>query len=205
MGIAVNDNIRVTYFGRLFEQRILTVLNLRCSVAPTGTDTFAQLTDLAAALSDVTMSPLLNWIPLVSNDFSFDEVRVQRVLPTRTVYAKHAIGVTGSAATACTTANVAVSVEKRSNKPGRHGIGRVQMAGVPAAKYANGLLDATYLGQVQAQWHELVFAILPGGTMGSYRWCIAGSAALDPENDIIDTQAEDTVRVMRRRTLRVGI
>lgn len=203
-GIAVNDVIRVTYFCRLFSQRVLTVFHLRCATAPTGSDILTQLTNLANSCGGTGVFPLQGWLPLVGAELNFDEVRCQKVYPARTLYAKAAIGATGSHSDPCKTANVAVSVEKRTIHPGRKGIGRIQMAGIPASTYTDGSLDSSYLTAILSHWTDLDLSKTPATGGGSYKWCLFGGSLVTSDDDIIQVQPQTTLRVMRRRTVGVG-
>lgn len=207
MAIAVNDVIRVTYFQRLFDQRILTVLHMRCITAPApGTADIVALTNLADRLGQMASAPLQKWIPLVPSALLFDEVRAQRVSPTRSIYGKNFIGTTGSrVGTTVATANVAASIEKRSAIPGRTGIGRVQMAGVVNEVMVNASLTPDFLVEVQDCWEELLGNITVALDGAVYDWIIWGAGIPTLDNGIVDVQAKDTVRTMHRRTKGIGI
>lgn len=206
MAIAVNDVIRVTFFQRLFDQRVLTVFHMRCITAPApGTSDILAMTNLADQVGDPANVPLLEWRPLVTPSIVFDEVRCQRVSPTRSIYGKNFIGVNGTNAGTSVTANVAASIEKRSGIPGRTGIGRVQMAGVPQEQMVNGSLDSVYLALVQNAWEELLGNVTVAADGSVYDWIIWGEGVPTIDNGIIDVQAKDTVRVMHRRTKGIGI
>jgi len=204
MAIAVNNLIRATYFQRLFAQRILTVLHLRCVTAPTGTSTMAQLDNLATVLASPSGGPMFpDWQSNVAPQLLFDEVRCQVVWPARTVYGKAPMLFTGTHLDDCTTPNVAASIEKRSSVAGRHGIGRVQMAGIPETEYVAGELNAPYLEDLQDQWNDLELLVPSAVDSGVYAFCLPALSIQPGDDDIVDVQAQSSVRVMRRRTLRV--
>lgn len=206
MAISVNDVIRVTYFERLFEQRLLTVLHLRCVAAPAaGTTDAVALQNVANRFGDVAQAPLTSWRPLIAADLVWDEVRAQKVFPTRTVYQKDAIGVAGTHADPCEMPNLAMSIEKRTLHAGRKGVGRIQMGGVPNSVIENGMFTVGYLNAAQLCWESILGDITIAADSSIYRVCLWDGDTVTSEDDLFDVQAKDTVRTMHRRTLRVGI
>lgn len=201
----VNDVIRVTYWQRLYEQRILTVLHLRVVTPPAGSVSIAtELSELSEVLASPTHDLLSGWASNVSEDLLFDEVRCQIVHPNRTQYQVSAIGISGGMAEPSPTANVAVSIQKRTLRVGRRGNGRVQMAGIPASAIVDGDLTGLYLAAVDADWQELLDPVFVTETSGNYHWCLYGGQDVDANDDIFDVNAKQTLRTMHRRTLRVG-
>lgn len=205
MAVAVGNVARVTYWQRLFGQRILSVFHMRCTVAPAAGTTSAQaMINLATRMGNTGMTPLVDWIPLVTGDVNFDEVRAQLVFPAREVYQKDAIGTTGTGTGNPNTANIAVSIEKRSLHPGRKGVGRWQIAGTAANLIVGGMVDATYLTALQGLGNDLIGDVSVVADSSKWRFCLFGGAAVTSDDDIFDVQAKDTARTMHRRTLRVG-
>lgn len=205
MAIVINDVIRVTYWQRLFSQRVLTVLHMRCTTAPgAGTDDFTALNNLSQVLAAPTDPLMSKWRALVAPDLLFDEVRSQKVYPSRSVYGSSAMGYTGTFAGTANTANIAASIEKRSSVPGRRGIGRVQMAGVPTVALVSGSFTSAYLTAVRTAWLEMLIAVASPVDGAVYQTCLWGGLQTGPSTDLIDVQAKDTVRTMHRRTVRVG-
>lgn len=205
MPIAVNDVVRLVYFNRLYSQRLLTVLHLRCVTAPAGGIATEQALLNIANKYGAGADPLLTaWKSVVSQDFIFDEVRAQKVFPQRSIYAKAAIGDNGGDTEKALTANVAISIEKRSITANRHGIGRVQMAGCPGDVLEDGVWNSTYVGQVQTAWENLLGLQSVPADSSVYAFCLWDGNAVTSDDDLFDVQAKDTIRTMHRRTVRVG-
>lgn len=204
MAINVNDLIRVTYFNRMFGQRLLTVLHMRVVTAPSGSADIVSLTNLADRLADPAQPWVAAWRNIVTSDVTFDEVRCQKVFPTRTIYGKSATGFNGTESGNAITANTALSVEKRSAVAGRRGIGRVQLAGSRIVDMVTGSFDPTYLGAVQVAAQNLIALQSVPLDGGVYAWCLPNPTPLTSANDIVDVQAKDTVRTMHRRTVGLG-
>lgn len=204
--LAVNDIVRVTLFGSQASQRILNVLKLRVTVAPTGLNIFDQLTNLAAKLADTVNGPMLPaWVPLVGPAFSFDKVRCQRQWPIRSIYGEALIGQNGTSADQTNTPNQAISVEKRSSVPGRKGVGRVQVAGIPATVFFDGVFTPGYITDVGTAFQFLKTDFTVTADSGKYRWCLFSGGVPPDIDDIIDVNPKPEVRDMRRRTVGLGI
>lgn len=205
MAINVNDLIRVTYFQRMFQQRLLAVLHMRVVTAPAGASSdLVAMTNLANKVGDPAQVWVAAWRAIVTNQVLFDEVRCQKVFPVRGIYGKSAMAVTGSESGAASTANTAISIEKRSRIPGRKGIGRIQIAGSRIIDLVDGSFDPTYLSAVQSAGEQLIGLVSTPLDGGVYAWCLPGPTPLTSDNDISDVQAKDTVRTMHRRTVQVG-
>lgn len=205
MASAVNDVLRATYFQRLFGQRILTVFHLRTvTAAAGGTSDATELQEVANRLAATASFPLSGWRTLVSDSLSFDEVRVQRLSAPRTVYFKSAILTAGTLTDQPNTANLAVSIEKRTLRAGRRGIGRIQMAGAPMNRFSTGEVDPTYLATVQTAWNPLANLLSVPLTGAVYAFCLYGGVPVTSDDDVMDVQAKTAARTMHRRTLRVG-
>jgi len=208
--LAVDDVIQVTYWCRLFQQVIMSVLHIRVDTAPTsgGTSAEAQLQTLCdGKLAVRAEMPLLDaMIEAAGTNFAFDYVTAQLVRPIRSVYAKSFISVFGEYPALCTTANVAASISKQSLKVGRTGIGRLQFGGVPGEALVNGLIDSDYRAVQLTDIADEMYGGLPSvmGLGGSFRWCLP-AGGVDHEYDVYNAFPEATVRTMHRRTVGLGI
>lgn len=203
--VAIGDVFRVTYFQSLFDQRILNVFYLRCTVAPTGGVSYYDATaNLAARLGDDGIAPVQNWLPIVGDELEFNFCRAQRVYPTRDIYAQETMGVDGSHADPATMSNDAMSVEKRTLTFGPQGIGRMQLAGVPASTITAGKFSGAYQVAVQSFADTFLGDITVAADSSKYRFCLFNGTAATADDDYFDMIVHDTVRTMHRRTLRVG-
>lgn len=204
--VAVNDIIRCVFFNSTFEQEILTVLHYRCVTAPvTGSPTYdTSMLALSARLGDNTKAPLMQWQALASHDFFFGQVRAQRVSPTRDYYQNFLIVLEGSDPAACLTQNIAASIEKRSRKAGRQGIGKMQVGGIPAGAYAEGAFTTAFLTSLQALADNLPNLLTTPIDGGVYALCLWNGGPVTSDGDVMSCVVQDTVRTMRRRTLHVG-
>lgn len=207
MALAVGDVIQVSLRGTLYGQRILNVLHYSVAVAGSGTD-FDQLNILTSNLvtGGGSVDPLVDFLAAIAPQYQLEQVRAQRVYPARTVYAYTIDGRFGTFATGTELTNIAASLEKRTLTAGRMGIGRLQLAGIPTAAMDNGELTAAYKNAELSNLAQvLLLSITTSGPVVTYTPCLfnptAAGAKFSPLFSIV---INDSLRTMRRRTLRVG-
>lgn len=206
--LALNDTIRITYFGRLFNQVIESVLHARVVTLPSGGSTAEiQLEDLANKLSAPTFPFLSAYMSAAGNNFTMDYVRAQKVAPLRTIYLEAAISTGGGFGGVCTASNVACSIEKQSTTVGKKGIGRLQFGPVPYTQILNGQLDPAYLAVQMNGLATTMFGSFAGGPLyaGVYGWCLPANSVTPGGYDVFNAFAYPTLRTMHRRTVGLGI
>lgn len=206
--LAINDVLQITYRQTLFSQSIMNVFHARVVTAPVGgTTAEAQLEDLVPKLANPGVFPLLvAWKPAVSHDLFFNDVTVQKVKPVRTIFSVASIASFGTDADSPSTANLAVSFEKRTTFVGRKGIGRMQLAGVSAGYITNGRVSADWIADKGSTLAEAMYGNFSGGALygGVYTWCLP-SGGVDHSLDLYDVSVKTTARTMHRRTVGLGI
>lgn len=206
-GLAINDVVQVSFRGTLFGQKMLTILHYSVNVVGTGT-VESQLQELANALTidNAGVNLVTDYLAAIGPSFSLDTIRCQRVDPTRSVYQVSTANLNGTFATDCTTANIAASLLKRTATPGRRGLGRVQLPGVPAAAYTGGNLTNAYLTtELSNLCQDLMAGLTTPVSAVSMQPCIFNPGAAGSHfSPIVTVTPQETVRVMHRRTLFVG-
>jgi len=206
-GMAVGDIVQVSFRGTLFDQRILNIFHYVVNVAGTGT-VVEQLSAFANgfivdALGTNFQTEFLNCL---APSYTLDVVRTQRVYPTRSIYAQATADTPGTFATDTEVSNIAASILKRTETPGRMGIGRVQLAGIPTAAYENGSLSNAYLTGVLTNFAtDMVQSLTEPARGVTFVPCLYNpTAAGDKFSVIVAATPQSSIRTMHRRTLRVG-
>lgn len=206
--LAVDDVIEITYWCRLFNQRIMTVLHARVETTPAGTSAEVQLQALVDAYLSQRASCVFldNYIEAAGTNYTIEYVTAQRVKPTRSIYARADINVFGEFPALCTTANIAASIEKQSTKVGRKGVGRLQFGGIPGESVISGVIDSDYKNVQLKDLADVMFGgFTPGSPPGGgYRWCLPAGGT-DHDYDIYNAFVQNTARTMHRRTVGLGI
>jgi hypothetical protein len=207
MALSLNDVIQVSYRGSLFGQRILNIFHYVVAVAGAGTD-FDQLDNLSSniALGAGSTDMKSIFLAALAPEYTLEQIRVQRVYPTRSIYAYTTDGTSGTYATGCETSNVSVSLEKRTLRAGRMGIGRTQLAGIPTAAMNNGEVTAGYMTtELIGLATAMLWTITTTGPVVTYAPCLFNPLAVgDKFATLLSVIPQTSLRVMRRRTLRVG-
>jgi len=208
MALALSDVISVTIRGDLFGQTILTILHYAVSVPVAGGTVFGDLTDIAhtigAGLGGVVIKD--TYLAAAGPQYTLQRVRAQRVAPTRSVYADDIVGESGTHADATKTVNVAASILKRSETPGRMGLGRVQYGPIPGTKLTAGDLDAGYVaGELTDLANALAANLTTAARVITLVPVVYNPAAASPFFSVITSWVvQSAARTMHRRTLRLG-
>ena len=207
MALAQFDVVQVSIRSTLFDQRILNILHYVVNVPHTGSD-LDQLKDIATSIANDTGSqPIVSTLlALFSPELQIDDIRAQKVYPTRTIYQQTAVGQNGTNVAGVKTANTAMSFTKRSETPGRKGIGRIQLAGIGDGYMVAGKWDLAGIGaEVLAVRNALVGTYTTATTPITLVPCIFNpTGAPSHYSPVLSFDFEDTVRTMHRRTLRLG-
>lgn len=207
--MAVGDVLELTFSGRLMSQVILTVLHVRITTAPSGGSTAeAQLDDWVGWFSNkVTNNWLQKYLDAAAANFTVFECKLQKVYPTRTIFASSIIAETGQQTEDALQSNLAASIEKKTTTVGRKGVGRMQFAPLPKDAYAGGFVDPGFAATpLTGLANAMIGSINCGITYtGSARYCLPAAAGGGAAYDLYDAYPKETVRTMHRRTVGLGI
>lgn len=207
MGLAAGDIISITYESSYDAQQIRYVLHYKTTTSGTSANPESDLLAIATNFVDPVNNSLIAAIQAAAVDqFFFEACTAQRVYPARTIGMRVTTSFPGAVVGTGLPANSAVVITKRTLTPGRAGIGSLHLSGVSTS-------------WVQAS--EVAVANLPsfdtiGNEMLSSRTVTAVSVSMEPGlfnptfppnffSRLFDCPAKTSIRVMRRRTVRVGI
>jgi len=201
----VNDKLLISFRGTVYGQRIINTFAYNLSgVAP-----FTSWTDLITSLNTALIGAgrlRQKFLACSITSYTLDTIRYQVLFPTRYVAVDFPqvaqIGTLGSDAF---TANTAVTITRRGQTANRQNISSLHIVGANDSALADqGVLKAAYKTPLGVLGLELLTAYLLD----------AGATQLDPiifhrtspslVTGITQTLTQDTLRVMRRRTVRVG-
>jgi len=199
--IANGDTVQVVSWGELFGQTILNVFYY-VSDGVSG-DYVDKLTSLMV-FADGGTGPIGKIKDMVSDEVGFLRVRAKRVWPNAGPFVELLTGDTGAISGTCLTANQALVVTKRSTIGGQGRSGSTHVAGVPASQAADGVWDGTALSAA-VSLGTAIQADIAATPSGTWHPVIAPDLTGTNPNEILQCVPQDSVRVMRRRTLRVGI
>lgn len=205
--VGLNDRFVLTYRATLFGQRIITTHHFRVSTQLDPPEYLTWIQMAAASFgSQLELAGFWSGVrSLQSSQVHYDAVRVQRISPTRDIYWQQTVDADGEAAEEAETANLAMSVERRCGVAGRHGVGRVQLAGFGVDNMVDGVWGAPFMSLVEAACQDQTDPVSIGLLGTQVRFLLFDP--LDPtadDKDILQVIPYSSVRVMRRRTVGLG-
>lgn len=205
MPLAVNDIVQVTLYGEKAGSRVLNVFHYQCTTAPsTGTpaENIQALLDHLWEIDTGVLQPLFTAV--LPDNYVMRAVRGQRIAPTRTAYVEKLMIDTGDIdAEQLGTANLAWVIVKQSDTPGRRGKGTTHML-LPATSW---MFQGELTNTGGADRQTLVNALDDQVTVaagGVYVPVIYHPNFSPNFSRITHSTIMSEIRVMRRRTLRVG-
>jgi len=206
MPLAVNDIVQMTVEGRKDGQAILNVFYYRVTVAPSTGSVSDNITGLINHLWGVDTGVLeVLWTLVMPTDYTLQLARGQKISPTREAYVEVLLIDNGDiAVNPLDTANLAWVFVKQTEFAGRRGRGTTHMLLPTMDWVTNGELNAEGQAQRLALAAEVSNTQVPvsGGTFEPVLYHPGFSPNF---HRITHGTVKQEVRVMRRRTVRVGI
>lgn len=195
--------VRVNYL--MYGQRMMNVFHYKMDGSGSINDGPTDVSETAQNVAAGIDQWVAKWLAGGSTDCTVTDVEAQKIYPTRYPYQRTLVGENGVIETATLPQNIQLSIEKVGEVADRHGVGRVEVPGIPAA-YAS----AGRVLEVGRDWlAELAFALAldieaPFETPTRLVPIIFNRAAPATSQLLTTTRLNDTVRVARRRTVGVG-
>lgn len=205
--LAVNDLIFVTYKMRLWGQRIMNTFYY--SVSAVGAVPGDRWTAYASLRTQMQLPAGLevDLRACMTADVSLETLRLQFISPQRMAFREFVVGNNGTHPGVSGTPNVAASIERRTELASRHGVGRIQIAGMPDNAYSTGFLTVPYIAVLDTLATEIPRDITDAAG-NTYRPVLAYHDPLSAPpwvaSPVIGCETKNTVRVMRRRTVGLG-
>jgi len=199
--------VQVRIVQSLYGQRVLNVLHYRADGNPGTTVNYVTwMNQLSGSLTaDDRLVDRMRQCQ--SNDVLIERIVCQPVYSLRLAGASNGINMTGAYQAAARTPNVAASISKETVFASRKGIGRVQLAGIPSAVYAEGYItDASYKNLLGDFAAELLYShiVVNGANEVIFTPCLWSPKTAQTSYDVVGATVRTTVRTMRRRTVGVG-
>lgn len=208
MTIAVGDIIRLNAVGSVFGQRIMLTLPYGVQQI-TGPQPEADVCNellnevRGGGGGDLFESLYLSCLPV---DYQLVKWVAQKTNPIRYAYVKVNRNTPGTHAGACEETNLAAVITMSGYLAGRDQIANKHIGPLPggATVRADGELVIAYKALLDTLGTALASTVLLPGTGVTLAPCIPHAAAPGTYSTIADNETQDTIRVMRRRTVRVG-
>lgn len=207
MAILANSLIQIQMVGTCFGQRIIFTHWLRPSAAAPAVNNYTQdlnliLNQIAAGTPDDMVTPYVACLP---QQYIFSYISAQAITPVRSVKVQRVPvpGITGTYPDDATVANDAAVITFRTDLGGRKQISNRHMGPAPDDVSDQGVLVPAYKTVLTTFATSLLDAVTPVGWIGNLDPVVPhlpGGTADDIKSFVI----QETSRVMRRRTVRVG-
>jgi len=199
------DNILVTMVGNMVGQTIMNTFYYRVTQAP---GTLLQQADVLESLDNL-LNSAGNLFPKVlaaiPPEYSFEASWLQVVFPGRYVAYKFPEVASGQGDAPGITANLAGVVVRRTDKAGRDQVGTLH---VLVGSGDEGVLNGRVGGATKVALDALAASLPTSYTVSGYTFRPVLTPFNNPDGSAkwIDSAfAQDTARVMRRRTVGLGI
>lgn len=207
MGLPVNAIIEATFQGRLFNQTILNIFHYRVALESTIVDPIAEVTDFLGSFNDPGPTGFRKlFMDCMPNNYTLVAARAQAIRPIRyRAVLNTPAGVVGER-DATETANLAAVLTSQSNRSGRREIGGKHFPTGSATDIDAGVLTNDLKAVLTIFRNKWLTQIVTVGGGGVYQPVILHPGTVAPQfSDITAVAIQDTVRVMRRRTVGLGI
>ena len=204
--LSANAQLFVTMRGELNAQRILNTFQYHLVGTPDPLLDYHDYLDVFLTAFGGAGGMIEKYMQCMPANYVLDRVRLQPTYPVRLRYGDYVMGTTGEFANSAKTSNLAASIRRVTDVLGRRGVGRVQMP-LPEDTFLEGKLSdadgyVTDLGVFGVQMLEPITTVSPAAVWEPVIFTVVGGIA--STGVLIDAVPEDTVRVMRRRTVRLG-
>ena len=204
--LTVGDVVYVGLEGRMYGQRILNTFYYRCKEVTDAATRWGAYQDLVNAFTVAGGLEEL-FLNCLSQDYALEFMRLQYVSPLRRIYRRFPRNVNGALLGDTETANLCMSIERRTDAVGRHGVGRLQLPGLPNNTTAAGMILPGHLATVNLLAIFMQFDVLAGATFGqTWEPVLFSASQVGPDvvGPIVDAFPHPQVRTMSRRTVGRG-
>jgi len=205
MAIPIGSILEVQIETRANEQRCLNILHYRVTTEGSGTGIQAEVEDFLDGVESVS-GIIGSYRALMSTEATMWSISGQLIRNDRYARIVHPIDDPGELSGNCTAQNVSAVITKRTELSGRWAVGSFHAACLPESAYLAGKLKNATLILAQELADDIAETVTGPVRGGVYR-----PVVLHPQADhggstfISGCQAQETLRVVRRRTVGLGI
>ena len=211
-----NSIVELKYLYHVNGQVLMNVLHY----APEGVSTGFTVPELTQAFLDSNQGNgngtfMGEAKKMMASEANFYQVTAQLVYPQRWQVKKATVNVSGAIAGAANAQNIAMTFEKLGDLGNRHNVGSLHLGGISDTRYVQGLFTNTALTDAAGLQTFLTATLVDAVSPATYKPVIMNKTPIpgsDPvryqisgSSPITTVLIQDTIRTMRRRTLRLGI
>jgi len=207
VAISVGDIVAVSFLGTINAQRTVTTLHFRAADA-SGTATSTLMQNLITLIraggggGDTLETTFLN---CCAQNFTLNSIRAQKLSTVRAKFESQNRASPGNVAVDCDITNISGVLTKQGALANRRNIGSVHMPAVPNGYASAGDVSGTYLTLLNAMAAKLTDVQTVAADTVNYFPVIFNRTTPADSPFISSAFAQTTMRVMRRRTVGLGI
>lgn len=209
MAIPAFTVLELSYLGVVDQQQTLTIRHFENTVEIPGPATaVTMIADLLATMGPGEANDrVTDYLQACATDYTLTGIRLQGVFPTRLRAQDRIINSPGTCPGNTQATNINGTVTLRTFKAGRNQQATYKIPALAEGQYANGRLDAAMRTRLTTLGEMFIDPMVFPGTAIVLRPVIYHRKKPFPmESDEVQTFiVGDTVRVLRRRTVGLGI
>jgi hypothetical protein len=208
MGQPVGAVFEYSLVGQVNGQRTISSLHYVVSIPSAIGDPQLEALAIMAELESFGSVHLTDeFLAACSSDWTLLYTRGQFVGPIRFAYAQKPKNVSGIIASDCRAQNVSGVITKRTGLSGRNQIGALHMPGVPVSGYTAGEITPALQAKYALVAADLILPVTAAIGAGKYLPCLWHKTHAFPAwtDQVLYTVVQPELRVMRRRTVGLGI
>jgi len=198
------DRFLVTFEGEANGQLILNTFWYRLSSEVTPVHKGEACDEIQSELSNAG-GLIDDFIACMPGQYTLNNVWVQPIDPVRYVKSIYPKGTIGGSGIVGETPNIAGVITRRGSAATKKALGSLHLLLPTAVTVMNdGLIEAAHKTKMNTLADEMEKNLTPANN-NIYVPCLRNGPLPSEYHDIGECFAQDTVRVMRRRTVRVGV
>lgn len=206
MAITANALVQVSLIGTCFGQRIiLTHVYKNQLASPVLNDYTTDLNEILDQVGVGGVDDLVTpYLALMPQQYTLQRIRAQAIKPVRSVaIERNIVAGSGTHPDAATVANDAAVLTFRTQLAGRNQVSNKHIGPVPDGVSDQGLIIPAYRTLMGTLGTRMLSPVVPVGWASSLL-AVVPHIASGTGTEMYSFIAQDTSRVMRRRTVRVG-
>lgn len=203
-GLNVGDTIRCDVVGSLFGQQIISTFAYRIIIESTDADPIAASTSWANQWQAGAVSPYTAFLNCCPPQYTANQIRVQKIRPVRFSPGVAAVADVGQDLNNTENTNSSAVITRAASLSGRRFVGSLHLPGLAAGNMDNGSVALGFLIKMGTLASRMLndFTDLVGATKGVP--VLVHKTGLPADSALTRAITQQTVRVMRRRTVGVG-
>jgi hypothetical protein len=212
-GMNVGDLVEINVLSTLFAQKFVTTFPYRVSVASGVLDPITAEGLVAGDWKVGAVSPFLAYKACLPPELTVDYISVQIVQPVRWRAWFETMAAPGTDTVSTTSTNQAATITRTAKLSGRKYVGSIHIPGVAGGNIVDGILAGAFIAKMSTVASRML-NVFPVPTDGFLElqpvivhrvWNpVTEKYEYDGNSDTYTAVAQDTARVMRRRTIGVG-